>query len=200
MIVGLDFDNTIVSYDEVFHRVAVEGGHVPAELPVRKDAVRDFLRNVGANDLWTEMQGLVYGSRMGDARAFEGALESIALMKANGHRVIIVSHKTRYPFLGERHDLHAAARRWLEVQGFFDPHGLDFQDTDVFFELTKEDKLARISRESCTHFVDDLPEILTHPLFPSGVARLLFAPSSASSHTDLPTASKWSDIPRWLKQ
>jgi hypothetical protein len=198
MIVGLDFDNTIVSYDEVFHRVAVEGGHVPAELPVRKEAVRDFLRNAGAEDLWTEMQGVVYGSRMGEARPFDGALETITSIKAAGHRVVIVSHKTRYPFLGERHDLHAAARRWLEVMGFFDPQGLAFQDTDVFFEPTKEDKLERIDRESCTHFVDDLPEILTHPLFPSGVARLLFVPGSASNHADLTTASKWSEISIWL--
>ena len=200
MIVGLDFDNTIVSYDDVFHRVAVEGGHVPAALPVRKEAVRDFLRKAGAEDAWIEMQGVVYGSRMGEARAFDGALEAIASMKANGHRVIIVSHKTRYPFLGERHDLHAAARRWLEVQGFFDPQSLAFKDTDVFFELTKEDKLARIGRELCTHFVDDLPEILTHPLFPSGVARLLFAPGSGSSRRDLKVASKWSEIPIWLTQ
>jgi len=198
MTLGLDFDNTIVSYDEVFHRVAVEGGHVPGALPVSKEAVRDFLRTAGVEEVWTEMQGTVYGSRMGEARPFDGALETIASIKALGHRVIIVSHKTRFPFLGERHDLHAAARRWLEAHGFFDPRGLGFRDSDVFFELTKEDKLARIARESCTHFVDDLPEILTHPLFPPGVEKLLFAPGSPTGVAGLPSASKWVEIPPWL--
>ncbi len=198
MTLGLDFDNTIVSYDEVFHRVAVEGGHVPGALPVSKEAVRDFLRTAGVEEVWTEMQGTVYGSRMGEARPFDGALETIASIKAQGHRVIIVSHKTRFPFLGERHDLHAAARRWLEAHGFFDPQGLGFRDGDVFFELTKEDKLAQIARESCTHFVDDLPEILTHPLFPPGVERLLFAPGTASGSGVLSSVSKWSEIPLWL--
>ena len=47
MIIGLDFDNTIVSYDELFHRVALEGGLVPGDLPVRKEAVRDYLREAG---------------------------------------------------------------------------------------------------------------------------------------------------------
>jgi hypothetical protein len=182
----------------VFHRVAVEGGNVPGALPVSKEAVRDFLRTAGVEEVWTEMQGTVYGSRMGEARPFDGALETIASIKALGHRVIIVSHKTRFPFLGERHDLHAAARRWLEAHGFFEPQGLGFRDADVFFELTKEDKLARIARESCTHFVDDLPEILTHPLFPPGVERLLFAPGTASGSGVLPSVSNWSEIPLWL--
>jgi hypothetical protein len=198
MTIGLDFDNTIVSYDELFHRVAVESGRVPADLPASKEAVRDFLRNAGLEEAWTEMQGTVYGRRMAEARAFPGALETIASLKAAGHRVLIISHKTRYPFLGERWDLHAAARAWLDAQGFFDPERLGFGDSDVFFEPTKEEKLARIARESCTHFVDDLPEILAHPLFPPGVNRLLFAPRPASGASGFSHAASWPEIFAWL--
>lgn len=198
MTIGLDFDNTIVSYDELFHRVGVESGRVPADLPASKEAVRDFLRNAGLEETWTEMQGTVYGRRMAEARAFPGALETIASLKAAGHRVLIISHKTRYPFLGERWDLHAAARAWLAAQGFFDPERLGFGDTDVFFEPTKEEKLARIARESCTHFVDDLPEILAHPLFPPAVNRLLFAPRPASGASGFPHAASWPEIFAWL--
>ena len=74
MTVGIDFDNTIVSYDQIFHRVALENGFVPSDCPVRKEAVRDFLHKAGAEDVWTELQGTVYGSRMGDAFAFAGSL------------------------------------------------------------------------------------------------------------------------------
>ena len=45
MRIGLDFDNTIVSYDALFHRVAREQDVVPANTPVNKIAVRDHLRN-----------------------------------------------------------------------------------------------------------------------------------------------------------
>ncbi len=198
MIVGLDFDNTIVSYDALFHRVAFECGHIPAGLSARKEAVRDHLRAAGVEQIWTEMQGMVYGSRMDEAHAFDGCLEAISSMKKEGHRVIIVSHKTRYPFLGNRHDLHAAARGWLESRGFFSPQGLGFLETDVFFELTKEEKLSRIARESCTHFVDDLPEILTHPLFPSGVGKLLFCPGTDPGIAGIPCVSNWKEIPAWV--
>ena len=32
MRIGIDFDNTIVSYDTLFHKVAVEQGAVPGRL------------------------------------------------------------------------------------------------------------------------------------------------------------------------
>jgi len=47
MVLGVDFDNTIVRYDDLFHRVAVERGLVPATVPARKNDVRDFLRQQG---------------------------------------------------------------------------------------------------------------------------------------------------------
>lgn len=64
MRLGIDFDNTIVCYDELFHRVALEQGLIPADLPVNKSEVRNHLRRVGKEPLWTEMQGSVYGARM----------------------------------------------------------------------------------------------------------------------------------------
>ena len=47
MLVGLDFDNTIVCYDRLFHRLARERGLIPEHVPATKGAVRDHLRNVG---------------------------------------------------------------------------------------------------------------------------------------------------------
>ncbi|NBX30725.1 hypothetical protein EBR04_09860 [bacterium] len=32
----------------------------------------------------------------------------------------------------------------------------------------------------CTHFIDDLPELLSHPLFPANVRRILFDPQAAA--------------------
>ena len=64
MTLGIDFDNTIVGYDQLFHRVAVERRLIPANLPPRKNDVRDFLRSQGREDDWTMLQGYVYGPRM----------------------------------------------------------------------------------------------------------------------------------------
>lgn len=178
MIIGIDFDNTLVSYDTLFHRVAREQGLIRSDLPVNKTTVRDHLRATGREALWTEMQGMVYGVRIAEAEAFPGALQFLEICRQRGVPVRIISHKTRHPYLGERHDLHAAARGWLQAQGFLDRASTGIGDKDVFFELTKADKLSRIAACGCTHFIDDLPELLTDTTFPRGVTRFLFDPQN----------------------
>ncbi len=49
---------------------------------------------------------------------------------------------------------------------------------DVYFETTKQAKLARIAAAGCTLFIDDLPELLDEPAFPAGVERILFDPNN----------------------
>jgi hypothetical protein len=177
MRLGIDFDNTIVCYDALFHRLASERGLVPSNLAASKSAVRDYLRHAGNEEAWTEMQGMVYGPYLRDAHPFPGVLNFFRACRAAGIPVCIISHKTRHPFRGEPHDLHAAAIDWLEMQGFFDPAQVDLPRDQVFFELTKTAKLDRIRQSGCTHFIDDLPEFLGETAFPPQVLRLLFDPN-----------------------
>ncbi len=177
MILGLDFDNTIVSYNEVFHLVAIERGLIPPGLASTKVAVRRHLLEQGLEPLWTELQGEVYGTRMRDALPFPGAPEFVREATDRGVGLFIISHKTRYPYAGPRHDLHRAALDWLDFHGFFDRTRVGLGRDRVFFELTKEAKLGRIAATSCSHFVDDLPEVLESRDFPDGVERILFDPS-----------------------
>ncbi len=110
MRIGLDFDNTIVSYDQLFHKVALEKSLISHEVPINKVAVRDHLRHTNQEDAWTEMQGYVYGARMNEAIAYPGLKEALHAIKNGGHELFIVSHKTQYPYAGKRYDLHAASR------------------------------------------------------------------------------------------
>lgn len=183
MRIGLDFDNTIVSYDALFHAVAVERALVPADTPVSKLAVRDHLRRVGQEPAWTELQGYVYGARMGEATAYPGAIEFICAARAAGAEVFIVSHKTRHPFLGPRYDLHEAAAKWITAE-LTDGACPLFTADHVFFELTKEEKIARIAACACDYFVDDLPEILQMRGFPAGAEKLLFDPEGLHRTAD----------------
>lgn len=113
MRIGLDFDNTIVSYDSLFHKVAIEKGVISQGVPVNKLAVRDYLRNTNQEAIWTEMQGYVYGARMDEANPYPGLIDALSDLKLRGHQLFIVSHKTQYPYLGERYDLHRASLDWI---------------------------------------------------------------------------------------
>ena len=193
MRIGFDFDNTIVSYDALFHKVACEQGVIDVSIPVNKLAVRDYLRAAGKEDIWTEMQGYVYGARMQEAQAFPDVIDVMSRLKANGHTLAIVSHKTRHPYLGKQYDLHAAAREWIECYLCHDNEPL-IPAEQVFFELTKDEKLARIQRFACDVFIDDLPEIILAPNFPHATKPILFDPEKQHARDKLPAVqivSSW---------
>ena len=175
MRIGLDFDNTIVSYDALFHRVALELALIPSGVAKNKLAVREHLRAAGREGAWTELQGHVYGARMDEALAYDGVIEFARRAAARGHELFIVSHRTRHPFIGPPYDLHAAARSWIERRFTVDGTPL-VPPHRVFFELTKAEKIARIGACACDVYIDDLPEILLAPEFPSPTVRLLFDP------------------------
>jgi hypothetical protein len=185
MFIGVDFDNTIVRYDSLFHRACVEEGLIPASVPANKSAVRDYLRGIGKEEQWTTMQGVVYGSRMSEAEPMPGVLDFFRACRSAGVPVAIVSHKTRYPYIGDPHDFHAAAYGWLVEYGFFIASNIGLERQRVFFELSKAEKIARIRSIGCDVFIDDLPEIFSDPEFPMGVDRILFDPGIGAS-TDLP--------------
>jgi hypothetical protein len=196
MRIGIDFDNTIVCYDELFHKVARERNLIPADLPINKSEVRNYLRRAGQEAIWTEMQGAVYGGRMAEATPYPGVIAFFKACRSAGIEVRIISHKTRYPFLGEQHDLHKAARNWLELQGFFDSAGIGLAREHAFFELTKQEKLQRIVECKCTHFIDDLPEILAEPSFPEGVEKILFDSADIYQKEVFTRLTSWKDILR----
>src|SRR4051812_22237008 len=78
-IVGIDFDNTLVSYDELIQRAAVERGLIEAGPAEGKRAVRDRIRlGVDGEVEWQKLQALVYGPMMPQARLIDGAGEFVS--------------------------------------------------------------------------------------------------------------------------
>jgi len=190
---GVDFDNTIVCYDEVFHRLAIAEGLIPSSVPCDKTSVRDFLRATGREDRWTAIQAVVYGERMPEARPFPGVLDFFAACVQRELRLSIISHRTRQPIVGEPCDLHAAAFRWLEQNGFVD---LVSREAIHFLE-TRAEKVARVREAGCTHFIDDLPEFLAEPLLPPALHRILFDPAGAvGAKPDLTVVASWTAMRR----
>ncbi|MBI2442239.1 MAG: haloacid dehalogenase-like hydrolase [Lentisphaerae bacterium] len=178
MHIGVDFDNTLVSYDALFYRCARERRLIPAELTPTKAAVREWLwRQPEGNTVWTQLQGEVYGARMAEAVWFPGADTFLSFCRRRGLAVFIISHKLKYPALGPRVNLREAALSWMETHGFFSPGGFGLESAAVCFEDSREHKLERIGERQCTCFIEDLLEVLSDPAFPSGVIKILFDPA-----------------------
>lgn len=187
--IGIDFDNTIACYDKAFYEAALEKGWIPSELSPIKGAIRDYLRKENKEDLWTELQGYIYGARMDLASPFPGLEAFLEFCLQKQYQVFIISHKTLYPYRGPKYNLHEAAFSWLRSQAFF-PY-----IHQLFFELTLEEKLQRIRRQKCDFFIDDLPELLLEREFPIDSQRILFDSGCCLlDHAEYIRLSSWREI------
>jgi hypothetical protein len=195
MVIGVDFDNTIVCYDDLFHRIALERGWLPASVPAIKKEVRDYLRRQGREQDWTELQGYVYGPRMAEAQAFPGVLEFFARAVKHGLPIYIISHKTPKAAAGPEYDLRQSALDWLKLQGFFDPNRIGLPLDNVVFGATRQEKLELIRQRGCTVFVDDLAETFLEPDFPRHVERILFGCKAAPPElAGIAIAPNWTEV------
>jgi hypothetical protein len=176
MRVGIDFDNTIVSYDRVFAKVAVAQGLIPAAFLGNKTALRDLIRS-GTPDgeaRWTALQAVVYGPQIGAAEPFPGFEQFLEAAINRNVELFIVSHKSEYAAAAPGGtNLRDAARAWLGDRRIVGSGALSA--ANVFFESTRAGKLDRIARLRCTHFIDDLREVFDEPAFPVEAKRMLFA-------------------------
>lgn len=177
LILGVDFDNTLACYSDLFYTLALERGLIDQAVARDKRSVRDALRRRGLEQEWTELQGLAYGQRLLAAPPFPAAIETLRVLHRAGISLRVVSHKTCFPARGPRYDLRAAALEWLSHYGVLDPARTGIGREQIFFENSQRAKCQRVRALHCTHFVDDLREFLLHPEFPPGVQRLLFDPS-----------------------
>ena len=197
MHLGLDFDNTLISYDVLFRKVALEQGLIPQETDSNKNAVRDYLRSVDSEDEWTKLQGEVYGGRILEAAPYPGMKQTLQSIASLNVPLTIVSHKTKTPFMGKQWDLHAAARTWLNEHEMHMHPGPNILHENTFFELTKQAKCDRIVAVGCTHYIDDVPEILE--MLPDTIIKIHFSPERHSTLNPnwLPMRS-WDELPALL--
>ena len=191
---GLDFDNTIVCYDDAIAILAEELFDLPPEVPRSKIGVRDHLRDTGREAEWTAFQGELYGPGMRHAQPFDGAVQSMLSLVDQGHELLIISHRSRHPYAGPRHDLHTAARDWVEEH--LQSRGLFTRENGpVNFLETREQKVALIAELGCQAFLDDLPEVLEAPGFPASAMPILFDPSGAvPAPQERRRVSAWSEL------
>ena len=83
----------------------------------------------------------------------------------------IVSHKTIYPYIGKRINLHLLSKKWLRLN-LFNKKNKFKKNYKSFFETTKKKKLYIKNFLKITHFIDDLDEILNK--LPSHINKIKF--------------------------
>ncbi len=195
--IGVDFDNTLISYDRVFLSAARQRGLVDPEFTGGKTAIRDHIRRLpGGELLWQKLQGHVYGKGIAAADMFDGLDNFLRRCLKESAPIVIVSHKTEYGHYDpDRVNLREAARDWMAARGFFSDSGYKISQSEVYFESTRAEKVARIAKLGCTYFIDDLEEVLSDPDFPSAVKRILFQTGSTRAQfSTFKVCSSWREV------
>ena len=200
-VIGVDFDNTLVSYDDVMYGVALQQGLIHSGTRKSKRDIRDRIRQLPDGEIgWQRLQAIVYGPRMRDARLIDGVQTFFELCQQHKVRVYIISHKTKFAKLDETGtNLRVAALTWMRRNRFFEADGLGLSQKDVYFESTRREKIERISQLGCTHFIDDLEETFLEDSFPMSVEKIPYAPHM--QHSSIPGArvfTTWKEISDYL--
>ncbi|MFH2204177.1 MAG: hypothetical protein ABIJ96_13745 [Elusimicrobiota bacterium] len=196
--IGLDFDNTVIRYDDVFCGLARERGWLAAGDDCSKTELRERLVREDGDDLrWQRLQADAYGEHMRRARVFPGCREFLRWAADHGHRVFIVSHKTETSNFAPGVRLRERALAWLQTNEFVSngvPAEGGVANKDVFFLATREEKVAKIVELRLDLFVDDLLPVLRHAEFPRATCGVHFAPAGSRREAGAVTAGSWSGV------
>ena len=199
-IIGVDFDNTVVSYDEVMYNVAIQWGLIPTDTKRSKRDIRASIRFLPDGELaWQRLQSVVYGSRMDEAKLIDGVKMFFRQCQERRVMVYIISHKTELPHFEPGINLRSIALNWMRENSFFEAKGLGLMQEAVYFEATRSEKIKRIKELGCTHFIDDLEETFLENSFPADVDKILYAPHIQCSRVGtIKVVHSWKEVNDYL--
>lgn len=201
MIIGLDFDNTIVEYTPLFRSLALEKGWLEETSPAQsKKDVRDSVRLLPDGEMkWRDLQAAIYGPRILDAKPFDGVREFLLACREKGLEIQVVSHKTEFAAndFDKTCSLREMALKWFDANGFFsDEYGLSREQ--VYFADTRHEKVTKVADLGCVVFVDDLIETFREDGFPPDVKQILFAEGEPDFNGAV--ASDWGEIASFVEE
>ena len=195
--IGIDFDNTIISYDELFFERLSLTPFANATIQPHKNSIREYLRSCEDGELaWQALQLEVYGRHIDLAPVSKGFSNFLTNCIDQDIEIFVVSHKTR--FAAQDHiqecDLIERAKSWLVAHSLVSDYG-PIKSQNVFFEPTRSEKICRIREIGCEIFVDDLMEVFLDPIFPDNVKPILFDPHDKSSNVNgLTRVRSWHEL------
>lgn len=176
MVIGFDFDNTIIDYSNSFKILAKKKKYNKINSNLDKNSLKDFLIKNKKQNEWTIIQGEVYGKYITRAELYKGFIKLFRYLLKKNIKIFIVSHKTKYPYLGKKINLRKEAKKWIQKNIIYKNKIFNFSMKNVYFENSLEKKINRIVNLKCDIFIDDLPQILN--LLPKNVDKFLFNPTA----------------------
>ena len=189
---GLDLDNTLIDYTASCAFLAPNFGI--AKSSATRDEIRRQLRHPDNDEEWQRFQSLLYTDGLDRALPADGAVELIRGCTNKGIEVSIVSHKTKNgPERFGARNLRAPALQWLASHNLVPSL---IPNDHVFFTDSVDAKVESIASLRLDAFMDDLPEVLSHPKWPSSTLGIQFSSTIVGNDSphwcvDFPALNEW---------
>ena len=167
MLIGIDLDNTIINYKKSFLEI-LKSKNINSK-NLNKKEVKKIIEKKSKRE-WTIIQGEIYGKKIFKAEIFKNFNKFLDFAISKNFEIVIISHKTKYPYHGKKIDLHKISLNWLK-KNFFNKKN-NIKACDCYFEGTQRKKISRIKKLKISHFVDDLKKVLD--LVPNDVVKILY--------------------------
>ena len=191
MRVGIDLDNTIINYSKVFLKICNKYNlKINKENP--KVKLKNYIRKNISKEKWTEIQGKVYGKEILTANIFQNFNSFIRFAKRNNIDVTIISHKSKYPILGKKINLHLKALQFLKKKINLKL----IKNKNIYFETSMKNKIEKIKECECDYFIDDLLEVFKNKKFPKTTEKLLFK----DKYINTKNFNNWNEIIKFFKE
>ena len=95
------------------------------------------------------------------------------------------------------YNLHDSAISWLETNGFMEKTGLGWNESNIFFEESRNEKIERIKAENCSHFIDDLEEVLEE--IPNDTRKILYDNmGNAKDTSKYKVVNGWNEVAKYI--
>jgi hypothetical protein len=201
LIIGVDFDNTIICYNGILNKLAHERG-LSVSFPCSKKTLRDLLRQLPDGEIeWQKWQAIMYGARIGEAKPISHVADFFRLCRMKNVSVYIISHKSEYATQDTKEiNLRNAALKWMHDNHFFSKDGLGINQESIFFCNTRQEKIQMIKHLGCNYFIDDLDETFLEENFPTSVQGILYSPAGDHSQAidNFKIKASWKEIIQYL--
>ncbi|MBI4924938.1 MAG: hypothetical protein HY843_03355 [Bdellovibrio sp.] len=206
LVIGVDLDNTIICYDKLIKKLALQRALVSLKDKFTPEKLIAFRKKLLEDDKnFGDTQIELYQDRIMEAKIYAGVKIFFRYCKNNQIPVFIVSHKSKIYSLkgkgkGRRGYFQRAAFSFLKSNGFFDKNRIGLTGKHVFFEESRRNKIKRIKKLQCTHFIDDFEEIFLHRFFPKNTQKMLFSPIVKKTNNNFLVFQSWKQIKHYVQE
>ena len=192
--IGIDLDNTIISYDKAFQLGAIYSGLVDKSCKLNKKDLRDLIRKrPDGETAWQMLQSYVYGEGINEAVLFPGVYRFLWRCRERKIEVEIVSHKTEFGnFDSKKISLRDSATSFLINHGLLgDKNSLIKKIT---YKKSKIEKIDFIKKNNYEFFIDDLEDIIFSKELKNQNKIFFSHDASSNINSKIVIAKSWDEI------